>query len=91
MSLYLQSSRDNPWNTNTFPSYVSQNNYNDIIYPKGNFRDGSTILTTINNDYLFFLVCLIEWKIFFSFCIKELNSVPCRTGTGLVWGNVWQQ
>lgn len=70
MSKYMQSSRDSPWNSNVFPSYVSQNNFNYILYPKRNFRDGSTILTTIPNDYLFFLIFLRACKIFFSLCIK---------------------
>lgn len=50
MSSDICSSKDYPWNDNLFPSYVSQTNYNDTLYPKGDFRDGSTMLTT----YLYF-------------------------------------
>lgn len=80
MSKYMQSSRDSPWNSNMFPSYVSQNNFNYILYPKRNFRDGSTILTTIPNDYLFFLIFLRACKIFFSLCIKAEQELDLSGG-----------
>lgn len=63
-----------------FLSDVSQNNYDDIVYPKGNFRDGSTILTTIPNDYLLFLIFLLVHKIFCSFCIKAEQELDLSEG-----------